>query len=106
MLIRLAARAGRRRWRGEIPAGQLSTEVPGPRAPGSDDLAIDVRRALAALPAGQRAVLVLRYLDDRSETETAQLLGISPGTVKSRAARGVAALRRTGLLDLEGGRTG
>jgi DNA-directed RNA polymerase specialized sigma24 family protein len=49
-------------------------------------------------------VLVLRYLDDISEADTARMLGISPGTVKSRAARGLAALRQTGLLDLEGGR--
>src|SRR6266567_2995482 len=72
--------------------------------PGRDDLALDVRRALAELPAGQRAVLVLRYLDDQSEAETARLLGISPGTVKSRAARGLAKLRQAGLLDREGGR--
>ena len=57
-----------------------------------------MRRALAALPPGQRAVLVLRYFDDQSEAETARLLGISPGTVKSRAARGLAALRQSGLL--------
>jgi RNA polymerase sigma factor (sigma-70 family) len=63
-----------------------------------------VRRALAALPPGQRAVLVLRYLDDQSEAETAQLLNIPLGTVKSRAARGLASLREAGLLDLEGGR--
>jgi len=50
-------------------------------------------RALAALPPRQRAVLVLRYFDDLSEAETAQLLGCSLGTVKSQAARGLARLR-------------
>jgi len=44
-------------------------------------------RALAALPPRQRAVLVLRYFDDLSEAETAQMLGCSLGTVKSQAAR-------------------
>jgi len=50
-------------------------------------------RALAALPPRQRAVLVLRYFDDLSEAETADMLGCSLGTVKSQAARGLARLR-------------
>jgi|SRR5215469_1284370 len=50
-------------------------------------------RALAGLPPRQRAVLVLRYFDDLSEAETAQMLGCSLGTVKSHAARGLARLR-------------
>ena len=52
-------------------------------------------RALAALPPRQRAVLVLRYFDDLSEAETAQMLGCSVGSVKSHAARGLARLRDT-----------
>jgi RNA polymerase sigma-70 factor (sigma-E family) len=52
-------------------------------------------RALAALPPGQRAVLVLRYYDDLSEGETAQMLGCSVGTVKSQAARALDRLRGT-----------
>jgi RNA polymerase sigma-70 factor (sigma-E family) len=50
-------------------------------------------RALAALPRGQRAVLVLRYFEDLSEAEIAQVLGCSVGSVKSQAARGLARLR-------------
>ena len=46
-------------------------------------------------------MLVLRYLDDQTEAETAHLLGISPGTVKSRASRGLASLRQAGLLITE-----
>lgn len=104
-LIRLALRERQRRWNGEISAERIPESGPltatGPPDP---DVAIDVRRALAALPAGQRAVLVLRYLDDQSEAETAQALGISAGTVKSRTARGLASLRRAGLLTREGER--
>lgn len=104
ILVRLALRARQRRWTGEIASGQVPDFRAGPLADTGDaDLVLDVRRALAALPAGQRAVLVLRYLDDQSEAETARLLGISPGTVKSRATRGLASLRQAGLLDREGG---
>lgn len=49
--------------------------------------------ALGELPARQRAVVVLRYWDDLSETEVAHALGCSAGTVKSQAARGLAKLR-------------
>jgi RNA polymerase sigma-70 factor (sigma-E family) len=50
-------------------------------------------RALAGLTPRQRTVLVLRYFDDLSEIETAQMLGCTVGTVKSHAARGLARLR-------------
>jgi RNA polymerase sigma-70 factor (sigma-E family) len=55
----------------------------------------EVLRALAALPARRREVLVLRYYLNLSEAEIAVTLGISPGTVKSTAARGIAALARS-----------
>lgn len=51
------------------------------------DTAIDVRNTLHKLPAQQRAVLVLRNLEDLSELETAEALGIPEGTVKSRLHR-------------------
>ncbi|MFF3563364.1 SigE family RNA polymerase sigma factor [Streptomyces sp. NPDC002574] len=49
--------------------------------------------ALGELPSRQRAVVVLRYWDDLSETEVAESLGCSVGTVKSQAAKGLAKLR-------------
>jgi RNA polymerase sigma-70 factor (sigma-E family) len=51
--------------------------------------------AMLRLPLNQRAVLVLRFVEDLSEQETARLLGVSAGTVKSRTARGLEQLRRT-----------
>ncbi len=60
-------------------------------------LSEDRRRVLAALarlPRRRREVLVLRYYLGLSEAEIAAVLGISPGTVKSTAARGLAALAR------------
>lgn len=100
-LVRLALRGRRRRWRGETPTDR-PPELPAET--GDPDLVESVRAALAALPVEQRAVLVLRYWEDRTERQIAELLDCSPGTVKSRAARGIAALREAGLLDgvLEG----
>jgi RNA polymerase sigma-70 factor (sigma-E family) len=49
--------------------------------------------ALDKLTPSQRAVVVLRYFDDRSESEVAELLGVSVGTVKATASRATAILR-------------
>jgi len=49
--------------------------------------------ALARLTPRRRAVLVLRYFNDLTEAQTAEVLGCSPGTVKSNASRGLARLR-------------
>lgn len=49
--------------------------------------------ALGHLPADQRVVVVLRVVEDLSEARTAEMLSVPAGTVKSRLARGLAALR-------------
>ncbi len=69
-----------------------------PQRPGGDqasegDTQPELISALLSLPAGQRAVLILRYWMDLSEAETAATLGCSVGNVKSQAARGLAKLR-------------
>ena len=49
--------------------------------------------ALATLPEKDRQVLIIRYLLDYSEAETAEVLACAPGTVKSRTSRALAKLR-------------
>jgi RNA polymerase sigma-70 factor (ECF subfamily) len=63
--------------------------------PAADPTATAARVALSRLSTAHRAVVVCRVLLDLSTVETATLLGISEGTVKSRLARALAALRAT-----------
>ena len=55
-----------------------------PSAPGSDRSQDELQTALRDLPADRREILVLRYLDELSTAEIAEVLGIPEGTVKSR----------------------
>ena len=59
---------------------------------GVDDRDV-VWRALGRLPAGQRAVVVLRFFEDLTEAQVAGVLGCSVGTVKSQTSRALAKLR-------------
>jgi RNA polymerase sigma-70 factor (sigma-E family) len=54
---------------------------------------VDLQRALRTLPRRQRDVVTLRYLADQSEDTVAAALGVSVGSVKTHASRGLAALR-------------
>ncbi|HEX3512887.1 MAG TPA: SigE family RNA polymerase sigma factor [Trebonia sp.] len=91
----------RRRWMAEI-----STErsVVSPATTGgfaTVDRREVLRHALRQLTTKQRAVITLRYFEDRSEAETAAIMGCSVGTVKSQASRAIAKLRKQpGLADV------
>jgi RNA polymerase sigma-70 factor (sigma-E family) len=89
VLVRTAIDEGRR---GFFQRERITDDVP--ERPVADHAAdLDLKLALDALPAGQRAVVVLRYWEDLSITETARILGRTEGTVKSQASKGLAALR-------------
>ncbi|MFI6395658.1 SigE family RNA polymerase sigma factor [Nonomuraea sp. NPDC050547] len=76
---------------------EITFARPPETAAGSPD--VDLRDSLIEelrrLPPRMRAVLVLRYWEDQSESATAALLGCSLGTVKSQAARGLAKMRES-----------
>jgi RNA polymerase sigma-70 factor (sigma-E family) len=89
VLVNTLRDARARRWNGELPTEVLPDR---PTEPADPTTGLSVRRALAAMSPQHREVLVLRYYADLSERETADALGLPPGTVKSRTARALAAL--------------
>lgn len=82
----------RRRRLVELPTDELPDEPVADHAV-SSDLQATLRGAVDRLPGRMRAAIMLRYYDDMTEAEVAEILGISLGTVKSTVARAVAKLR-------------
>lgn len=81
-----------RRQRREVVSG---TVPEGAVPDGAEERARDdeLRRALGALPPRQRAALVLRYFEDLTEAQTAEVMGIRVGTVKSLSHQAMTKLR-------------
>ena len=93
VLVRTFLTYRRRRSSDESPTGYL----PDSAGPGADTaLRLTLLDALGQLPPRERAVLLLRYWEDRSVEETAATLKLSRGAVRSRGTRALARLR--GLL--------
>ena len=89
----------RRKWRAEVPAGELPDSGRPDETAASDDRTA-LWHSLGRLTPRQRAMLVLRFYEDLSEAQTANLLSCSVGTVKSTTSRALAQLRLDpGLLD-------
>jgi RNA polymerase sigma-70 factor (sigma-E family) len=87
--------------RAAVEARALARLEPAPPPSGDED-AMGLWAAVQALPARQRAVLVLRFHEDLTEAEVARLLGLPLGTVKSLGHRALTRLReRLGSTDLD-----
>jgi RNA polymerase sigma-70 factor (sigma-E family) len=104
---RILANASTDRWRrlARRPEQPMPAAGAEPAVPDGTAKVVDreyLLSVLATLPPRQRAVLVLRYFDDMSEGETAQILGCSLGTVKSHAARALARLRAIAVSHVGG----
>jgi RNA polymerase sigma-70 factor (sigma-E family) len=86
-------------WRRPRIAEVLPGDIEPDAAPGAEDPAeaavqrLTLRRALLALSAKQRAVIVLRFFEDHTEAEAAQLLGVSVSTIKTQTGRALDRLR-------------
>ncbi len=98
ILVRAFLDERRLSWAG-VRLGHTWSEVtePGRGAPAAGSAVEDrivLHAALAKLPRRQRAAVVLRYLADHSVDEVAEILRVSPGTIKSQTSAGLGALRR------------
>src|ERR687897_1104034 len=120
-LLRIVVNETRNRWRWmsrhrTVPLPLVGDDLPSP-VPAPEQVAENretsrlLRDALVALPSRQREVVVCRYLLDLSERDTAQILELPSGTVKSRLSRALAALQAAlgptmapAAMDVEGRR--
>ena len=82
----------RRRSSGEVPYADLPDSAAADPSSGSD-LRLELRELLGGLSETDRAVLVLRFVEDLSVEEVAQQLGLTPGAVKNRSMRALARAR-------------
>ena len=93
---RILVNEHRTAWRRPWRRREVVTDSPPDRAGSTveyDGTREAVWHFVASLPPRQRAVIVLRYYEQLTENEIAEILGISVGTVKSQASRAIAALR-------------
>ena len=102
VLINAFTSSRRRRWTGERPVASVP-DLPGDDATAAYDSADALQRSLERLTPDQRACVVLRYYTHLTEAQMADVLGVAPGTVKSRLSRALKVLAEDpDLADLRG----
>ena len=94
MVVNAAHDGGRRPWRREVSIAEVPDSVDRFDFVAGHADRNEVLEALRSLAPRQRACVVLRYYEDLSVEQTAEILGCSEGTVKSQAARGLDTLRQ------------
>jgi RNA polymerase sigma-70 factor (sigma-E family) len=92
ILVNTYATWWRRKWNGELATEELPERA---HSDASDAVSAghDLWQAMERLPRRQRAVVVLRYFEDLTEAQTADLMSCSVGTVKSQLSKALAKLR-------------
>lgn len=93
VLVREFIHDRRSSWARRVSLSETVADMPA--AATDHDVRLDLQAAVAALPARQRATLVLRYYCDLNVEQSAEILGCSPGTVKSHTSRALEAVRLT-----------
>ena len=92
ILVNTYASWWRRKWNGERPSDALP-DAGGANPTDAVSDRFDLWEAIGRLPKRQRATLVLRFYEDLTEAEAAEMLGCSTGTVKSQTSKALAKLR-------------
>lgn len=99
--LRVAFNLGKSRWR-RLAVERRSYVQGSKDHPERDPTeAMAVRAAVSDLPTRQRAAIVLRYFNDLSVADTAQVLGCAEGTVKALTSQGIVKLRQTLQRDFD-----
>ncbi|HVB28002.1 MAG TPA: SigE family RNA polymerase sigma factor [Mycobacteriales bacterium] len=93
VLVTTQATWWRRHWRAEVPTALIPDAATAHDAYEQAETRAAVLHALRQLPRRQRAVIVLRFYEDLTETQTARVLDCSVGTVKSQTAKALTKLR-------------
>ncbi|GAB2781106.1 SigE family RNA polymerase sigma factor [Nocardioides salsibiostraticola] len=93
VLVNTYASWWRRKWNGEVATDELPERAPASDHSETASIGQDLWRAMDTLPRRQRAVIVLRYFEDLTEAQTAEMLDCSVGTVKSQTSKALSKLR-------------
>lgn len=104
-LVNVHISSRRRKWWKEIPSAELRQKPQTHARLEEVPQRMEMLDALQALPPRQRAIIVLRYFLDMTETQVATSMGCTAGTVKSQSSKAMATLRTAYIAASSGGAT-